>query len=424
MDIWDERENGAQSEEFSSGHSESDGVLEGIRIVEYCSGVSGPYCAKILADLGAEVLKIEPPGVGDETRYMGPFAGDDPDPEKSGFFLYLNTNKRGLTLDLHKPEGKNIFFRLIRGADVLIEDRAPGYMDGIGLGYEDLEKANPGLIVSSITPFGLSGPYRDYKAYPLNTAHISGQGYLLPFPSPNLDRPPVKVGDHASEYDPGLVAAVAILAALLWKGVSGRGQFIEISKQEALISMQRVESVTYANDGVYMSRTGGLNPMPGGVLPCKDGYVVIITPQEHQWEALIRLIGNPDWSNEKWTHILHERNQRAQEINDHLIEWLMQHTKEEIFHKGQALGCPVAPLLSPEDQAYSEQYAVREFFQENRHPIIGRTQLPTTPYRFSENPWHLERSAPLRGEHNEEIYGGRLGYTAQELGKLKEEGVI
>src|SRR5208337_1624000 len=173
--------------------------------------------------------------------------------------------------------------------------------------------------------------------------------------------PPVRVGDHASEYDPALVAVVAVLAALLWKGVSGRGQFIEVSKMEALLSMQRVESVTYANDGVYVSRAGGPIRMPGGVMPCKDGYVVIITPQKHQWEALLELIGHPDWS------------------------------KEEIFRKGQALGCPVAPLLSPRDQADSEQFAAREFFQDIEHQVIGRTRFPTSPYRFSESSWRLDR---------------------------------
>jgi crotonobetainyl-CoA:carnitine CoA-transferase CaiB-like acyl-CoA transferase len=192
---------------------------------------------------------------------------------------------------------------------------------------------------------------------------------------------------------------------------------------EALISMQRVESVAYANDGVYMSRAGGHNKMPGGVLPCKDGYVSLIMPQQHQWEALMKLIGNPDWSKEEWVSDIHERGRRALEINEHLIKWMMEHTKEEIFRKAQALSCPVAPLLSPRDQASSEQFAARGFFQENQHKVIGRTRFPTSACRFSEGPWCLERSAPLLGEHNDEIYGD-LGFNAQELAKLREEEVI
>ena len=423
MNAFAEKKKAEEIDTFPGRRSAINRLLEGVRVVEYCSLVSGPYCAKIMADLGARVLKIELPRVGDEARYMGPFAGNDPHPEKSGFFLYLNTNKRGLTLDPGKPNGKDIFEKLIKNADVLIEDRPPGYMEGLALGYEDLKKINPGLIMTSITPFGRSGPYKGYKAYPINTTHISGQGYMLPLTSPNLERPPVKVGDHASEYDPALVAAVAILAALLEKGVSGRGQFIEISKVEALISMQRVESVAYVNHGLCMTRTGGLSPLPGGVMPCKDGYVVFMAATERQWEALMDLIGRPDWTREEWVSIVNERNRRSKEINEHLIEWLMQHTKEEIFRRGQALGCPVAPLFSAQDQANSEQFAAREFFQEIEHQVIGRTRFPTAAYRFSESPWRLERSAPLLGEHNEEIYGG-LGYKAQELAKLKEEGAI
>ena len=412
-----------QKSGFRSTGYAINGPLEGVRVVEYCSLVSGPYCAKVMADLGALVLKVEPPRVGDRARYMGPFAGDDTHPEKSGFFLYLNTNKRGLTLEPSRPGGKDIFEKLVRNADVLIEDRPAGYMEGLGLGYEDLKKINPGLIMTSITPFGRSGPYKDYKAYPLNMAHVSGQGYLLPQVSTNPERPPVKAGDHAGEYDPALVASVAILAALMEKVASGRGQFIEVSKMEALISMQRVESVAFANDGVYMSRTGRLNPMPGGVLPCKDGYVVIVVPQEDQWEALVELVGRPDWAKEEWVGIREERNTRSKEINEHLVEWLMQHTKEEIFRKGQALGCPVAPVFSARDQADSEQLAARGFFPEIEHQVIGRTRLPASASRFSATPSRFERPAPLLGEHNEEVYGA-LGYTEQQLAKLRDEGAI
>jgi len=268
-------------------------ALDGVTVLEYCSMVSGPYCTKTMADLGAEVIKIEPPVDGDPARRMPPFPEDKPHPEKSGLFLYLNTNKQGITLDSETPEGKQIFLELAKRADILVEDQRPGHMEQMGLGYKDLRAINKGLIVISITPFGLTGPYRDYKGRALNMSHASGQAYLLPLLSPNADRPPVKVGGHTSDYDPGLVAVVAVLAALYWKGISGRGQHIDMSKQEALISMQRVESVTYANDEVVMTRTGNKTRMPGGILPCKDGHIVVITPEEHQWNALMTLIGRP-----------------------------------------------------------------------------------------------------------------------------------
>jgi len=398
--------------------------LDGVTVLEYCSMVSGPYCTKIMADLGAEVIKIEPPVDGDPARQMPPFPGEKPHPEKSGLFFYLNTNKRGITLNPETPDGKQIFLKLIKTADVLVEDHPPGDIERMGLGYDALKSVNKGLIVTSITPFGLAGPYRDYKARSLNVSHISGQAYLLPLLSPHSDRPPVKVGGNTSDYDPGLVAVVAVLAALYWKGLSGQGQHIDMSKQEALISMQRVESVTYANDQVVMTRTGNKTRMPGGVLPCKDGHIVVITPEEHQWNALITLIGNPAWSKEPWCRDRDARIQHADAINKLLIEWTSQHTKEEIFRKGQALSCPVSPCHSTEDLLNSKQLNTRGFFADVTHPALGPLKIPTSASRFRESPWRFERAAPLLGEANETIYCERLGYTKEDLKTLKSKGVI
>ncbi len=276
-------------------------ALEGMKIVEYCNMVSGPYCSKLLADMGADVLKVEPPLTGDDSRRRGPFPGDVPHQEKSGLFLYLNSNKKGLTLDPKKPEGKEIFKKLIEKTDVLIEDRPPGEMEELELDYETLKAVNPGLIMISITPYGRSGPFKDYKAFQLNTVHASGQGYMLPIPAEDMDRPPVKVGGNSSGFDVGLVAVVAVTAAYYWKILTGKGQFIEMSKQEALMSMQRVESVTFANDQVVLTRGGDkVRRMPGGIMPCKDGYIVVVTPEEHQWNSLVKLIGDPQWAKEDW----------------------------------------------------------------------------------------------------------------------------
>jgi len=419
-----ENKNIHKSEKDNKTKNLQERALDGVIVLEYCSMVSGPYCTKTMADLGAEVIKIEPPVDGDLARRMPPFPGDKPHLEKSGLFFYLNTNKQGITLDPETPEGKQIFLELIKTADILVEDHPPGDMERMGLGYEDLRAINKGLIVTSITPFGLTGPYRDYKGRALNISHASGQAYLLPLLSPNADRPPVKAGGNTSDYDPGLVAVVAVLAALYWKGISGRGQRIDMSKQEALISMQRVESVTYANDEVVMTRTGNKTRMPGGVLPCKDGHIVVITPEEHQWNALMTLIGNPGWSKEPWCGDREARAQHVDAINKLLIEWTKQHTKDEIFRKGQALSCPVSPTRSAEDLINSEQLKDRGFFAEVTHPFLGPLKMPTSASRFAESPWRFERPAPLLGESNEEIYCERLGYKKEELEMLKTKGVI
>jgi len=400
-------------------------ALDGAKILEYCTMVSGPYCTKLMADLGAEVIKIESPGTGDEARKRGPFPGDDPHPEKSGLFLYLNTNKCGITLDPSKNEGQKIFMDLVKDMDILVVDRTSVEMEKIGLGFDDLSQLNPGLIIACLTPFGDSGPYRDYKAQEINLSHVSGQGFLLPIPTLDPDRPPVKVGGHTSDADAGLVAAVGVLGALFWKGITGKGQIIDISKQEAMMSVQRVETVTYANDNVVMSRSGQMQRrMPGGIMPCKDGYVVTVTPEEHQWAALMELIGDPDWSKEEWCRDPQLRVNHGEKLTALLIEWMGKHEKEEIFRKGQALSCPVAPVYSSKDIVESKQSEARELFTEMTHPEAGNMQIPTSPYRFSKTPWRLRHPAPLLGQHNDTIYIQRLGYTKEELDKLKKDGVI
>lgn len=404
----------------------ADKALEGLSVLEYCTGISGPYCTKLMADLGADVTKIESPEVGDDARRRPPFPDGRIHPDKSGLFIYLNTNKLGITLNPATPKGKEIFIKLVEDVDVLVVDKPPGFMESLGLGYDVLKGLNPGLIMTSITPFGLSGPYKDYKAYQINASHVSGQGYMLPIPAEDPDRAPVMMGGNSSDYDPGIVAAIAVMGAYFFKGVTGKGQSIELSKQEALISMQRVESVTYPNDGVYMTRNqdkAGPN-MPGGVMPCKDGFVVVLTPEEHQWKSLMALIGDPEWSKQDWCQNQDDRFQHVDEINQYLLGWMREHTQEEIFREGQALGCPVSPLQSAENVVNSEQLNSRGFFKNIEHPELGRTKFPTAPYHFKDNPWRLDRSAPHLGEHNEKIFTGRLGLDLKELERLEKAGVI
>ena len=401
-------------------------ALKGVRILEYCETVSGAYCAKLFADLGAEVIKIEKPGIGDGARRKPPFKDNDPDPEKSGLFLYINTNKLGITLDPATQKGKAIFQRLAGACDVLLDDHAAGMMEQMGLGYADLKTINPGLIMTSITPFGLSGPYKDYKALQLNISHVSGQGNLLPMPALNKERPPVKTGGNSGNYDPGLVASIAVMAALFCKNRTGKGQFIEMSKQEALMCMQRVESVTFPNDQVNMLRVGNEERRsPEGILPCKDGYVSVVNPEEHQWRSFMKLMDDPDWSKEDFCKDRVTRSQHADEIARPILEWMSQHTKEEIFKKGQALSVPVAPINSPEDIVKSPQFAARGFFVKTEHPVIGEIdKFPSTPYQLSKTPWQIKRSAPLLGEHNRMILGERLGFSEKELSLLADEAVI
>jgi crotonobetainyl-CoA:carnitine CoA-transferase CaiB-like acyl-CoA transferase len=400
-------------------------ALEGVRVLEYCGTNTGPYCTKLMADLGAEVIHVEPPTTGDDARRSPPFPGDVPHPEKSGLFLFLNTNKLGVTLNLRLPRGKEIFEQLVGKVDVLVEDWSPGHMEELGLGYDDLKKRHPGLIVASISPFGRSGPYKDYRAYPLNIAHVSGQGYVLPMPSPNLDRAPTMIGGNCTEYDPGNAAAVAILAALYSRGITGRGQLVEVSMQEAVLSMQRVEAVIVANGGEVTTRQGWKEERLVTVMfACKDGHVVMVTPQDHQWEALMKLIGNTEWFETKSSRPPRVRAKDPGAMVERIASWMKQRTREEICSQAQALSCPIAPVNSSEDVVTSEQMKARGIFVEMEHPEAGRMRIPSAPYQFSKTPWRLERAAPLLGEHNESIYCERLGFSREELSAFANEGVI
>ncbi len=400
-------------------------ALEGVKVLEFCNKVAGAYCTKLMADLGAEVIKIESPVSGDDTRKKGPFPGDVPHPEKSGHFIYLNSNKFGITLDPGNTTGRNIFKKLVKDVDILVEDTAPGKIEELGLDYKELKKINPSLIMTSITPYGLSGPYKDYKARHLNTIHASGQGYILPLPAEDANRPPVWIGGNKGGFDAGANAVIAILAAYYWRGISGKGQFIEISRHEGLISMQRVESTTFPNDNVNVSRQATKRRQyVGGIIPCKKGYITILAPLEHQWQSLAKLLGNPDWTQEEFCSDQIKRQNNAEQINDLIQDWMKDKTKEEVVKMGQALSIPVSPVNTAEDIVTSKQFEARGFFTEMDHPELGKIKFPTSPSRFSKTPWQLERLAPKLGEHNEKIFCERLGYKKDALIRFRAAGII
>lgn len=390
-------------------------ALEGVKVLEYCRGISGAYCTKLMAGLGAEVIHIEAPGTGDATRGLPPFLGDVPHPEKSGLFLFLNAGKLGITLDPRRPEGVEIFTRLASDADVLVDDWPPGHMERMGLGYEDLRGLNAGLVMASITPFGRSGPMASYKAYGLNIAHASGQGYMLPLPSPHLERAPVKIGGNCTDYDAGQTAAVAVLAALFARGTTGRGQFVEVSQQEAVLSLQRIENVVFANGGEVLTRRGpDLDRMITQLFECADGWVVSVTPLEHQQQALARLVRNGSEPAAAGSPGL---------TREEVAGWMRERTTEEVTAKAQALSCPISPMSSPADVVASAQMTEREFFAETAHPVAGRIRMPAQPCRFSATPFRVER-APSLGEHNDTVYVRRLGYGPEEMRALEQAGVI
>jgi CoA:oxalate CoA-transferase len=395
-------------------------ALAGLRVVELCGMIAGPYCTKLLADLGAEVLKIEEPARGDPARRVGPFPQDIPHPERSGFFLYLNTNKLGVTLNVAASSGQRLLGELLRDADILVEDLPPGRAEALGLGHEALAAEYPELVVTSITPFGSSGPYRDWRAHHLNLYHGSGHSSFIYQDPREAAKGPVVGGGYVGEYDAGLAAAVATLAAVLARPKTGRGQQVEVSKLEALVALERVDIARFANDPTPIRRLG----MVGGLVPCRDGYVVITAVQNRQWQGLMEIMGNPTWAQDEICRDEISRSLHRNEIQPYVEEWAAHQTGEELYRRGQEANVPVGPVRSVAEVMAWEQARQRGFFAEIEHPEAGPLQYLTAAYGFSETPWRAERPAPLLGEHNDEIYCGRLGYSRRDLVRLSAAGVI
>jgi len=401
----------------------SEQALSHLKVLELCNFVCGPYCTKLLADLGAEVIKIEPTSVGDEARRRGPFLNDIPHPERSGLFLYLNTNKSGITLDIKTSKGRGILKELIKKTDIFVEDNPPKVMKELGLTYQQLQKINPRLVMTSITPFGQTGPYRDYKAHEMNLHHAGGEGYLLPTQSPDLTREPVKAGGLVGDCICGLSSAIATLAAAYNLNENGVGQYIDVSKQDVLMTMVLLEIAMYANMGIVRNRLERplLMPIP---MECQDGYIMISALTDREWQDLVKFMGNPSWaSDEMFSHWLF-RHTNGDKINPHIREFVKHYKKEELFQQLQEKTLAAAPVNTSEDLVHSAQMESRGFFAEVEHPEASKLRQPTVPYKFSNTPSKVKRAAPLLGQHNEAIYCGWLGYSKEELVKLKESGII
>ncbi|MBI2906805.1 MAG: CoA transferase [Chloroflexi bacterium] len=403
----------------------SPGALSHVKAVEYCRTPAGSYCAKLMADLGAEVVKIEEPRQGDPARKRGPFSGDIPDSEGSGLFLYLNTNKMGVTLNLAVTTGKEIFGKLCAAADVLIEDSAPGSMEKLGLGFKTLEAQNSRLIMASLTPFGQTGPHSKHKAYCLNSYHSAGDPSILQSSGVPLDmnEPPVAAGRFAGDFQAATVAAIAVLAALFGRGFTGKGQYIDVSKQEALMYLNVNVLSKYPNYKTIPNRETQRYDY-GGMMPCKDGYIVIQAVEQHLWEGLVAVMDDPEWAREERFKDKFSRGANAEELNGLMLEWLKDHTREDVASRARAKGVPVGSVMTIEEIMNYKQYHARGFFTELDHPVAGKLTYPTASYMSTEKMWAAGRGAPLLGEHNEAVYAGRLGYSKEDLVTMRQTGII
>jgi len=398
-------------------------ALEGVKAVEYGSFISAPYCGKMLADLGAEVVKVEKPGQGDTARQRGPFLENKPGKERSGLFLYLNTNKLGVTLNLEKTTGKKIFRKLIENTDVLIEDAKPGRMATLGLGHDDLKSLNPALIMTSITPFGQTGPYQHFKGSDLIAWQMGGAGYVTPRFAGTTEQEPLRTAQLAS-FIAGINAAVATMGALRAQRRTGVGQHVDVSQMEAVILLisEHIGYPTYENWSP--SRAARPWAAPRHFFRCKDGWVYLYVDEPHHWERFIEVMGNPEWAKVELFEHKYSRGDHWESLQPLLAQWVKDKTKAEIFEIGKTRGIPLTPGNSVADVLKSRQLNERKYFVNIEHPETRKLTYPGAPYKFSKTPWTIRKPAPLLGQHNKEIYCDRLGYSSTELVEMYRAGII
>jgi len=397
-------------------------ALAGVRVVELATMVAGPYCGKLFADLGADVVKVEAPE-GDPSRRCGPFPVGGEHPESSAMFLYLNTSKRGITLNPDVPEGLEALKRLVRWADILLDSSPPERLQDLGLTWEEMARLNPALIYTSITPYGRTGPRAGVKGDELTLIHAGGLGNLLPTRSVDVDRAPVKMGGYAVGYHGGITAALATIAALISQRKTGRGRLIDISLQEVILAMVRTGLPSFRYQDSTWSRVPDRPPAMGR-MKTRDGYIVSGTPEDHHFRSFRELLGNPEWLAGKQWESLAYRSHHLMEVADRIDEWMLQQSKDELHHRGARMGIAMGPLNSAEDLMKDEQYAARAYFVEVDHPEVGRYRYAGWPYQMKATSPRVSRAAPLLGEHNREVYCNELRCSDAEFERLQQSGAV
>lgn len=401
------------------------GALDGLTVLELAEDIAGPYCGKLFAGLGAEVIKVEPPE-GDRARRAGPFPNDQPDTESSGRFLYLNIGKKSVTLDIQDRADKERFLDLARSADVLFEDRRPGQMDGLGLSYSELSLENPGLVMVSITPFGQHGPYRDYVGTNMVVHAISGEMHLA-----GSRGMPLKKGGHLAEYHGGMHAFIGALAALFARDKTGRGQHVDVALVEAVTAILGASVNSWLYNGQVSSRSvpdpwsqgtaaqrgaDGKHWGPSGAWKTRDGHVLAYGRASADWNAMFRDIAKevPEFGDAKY-QTQEGRDAHVRALSEMFGSWISGHTKEEVYLKAQHYGHAYGYVATAPDLLASPQLAARGFFVELDHPVTGKLLFPGAPFVMSKTPFQISR-APLLGEHNDSVFSGvrRKDATAQD----------
>jgi formyl-CoA transferase len=400
------------------------GILSSVRVLELSNGPSGSFCAKLLSDQGADAIKVEPPGWGDQARHEPPFVGGEPHPDRSTAFLAFNTNKRGITLQLELPAGRDLFLRLAKTADVIIESYPPGHLRGLGIGFDQLIEANPRVIVLSVTYFGQDGPYAGWQGNDLVAQAMGGFLYAV---TGTADRPPMGTALQQMEITAARNGVIAIMAALIRRDQTGEGAHIDLSTIESTVSTPSGLIHPYTFTGRNPHRGGSdVNVMDGMHLPTRDGEVTLTTAGTggRPMEVWAEFLGEPGLLEPRFAS-RQSRLENWEELHRLVAPRLAQWNNLDLMRETMARGLVIGLVQSPLQVVESPHLAERGFFVELDHGEVGRLKYPGSGFLMNGvNPMQTVRAAPRLGEHNFEVLGGELGLSTEELGVLRASRVI
>ena len=390
-------------------------ALHELRVLDFTWVLAGPYATRILADFGAEVIKVQSQKTAQGTESNA-----------TGYFNTWNRNKLSITLDLSRPEGRELALKLVRISDVVIENFTPRVMSNWNLSYDNLKQVRPDIIMLSMSGMGQSGPWRDFAAFGPTIQALSGITHLTSF-TPDT---PIGLGYSYADHVAGLLAALAVLAALEYRNRTGEGQYIDISEYEAMSTLLGPALMDCtANHSAVIPQ--GNTPdytlaAPYGCYQCQgdDRWCVIAVFSEEQWHALCRILGNPPWTKESKFSTLAQRKAHAAELDELLTLWTAKHSPEEITKRLQEVGIAAGVVKDAHDVAQDPQLSARNFFVEASHPVLGKTIFDSTPIRLERTPARFQRAAPRLGQDNHYVYQELLGMGEQELLRYIEDGII
>ncbi|MFN0148683.1 MAG: CaiB/BaiF CoA transferase family protein [Dehalococcoidia bacterium] len=398
-------------------------ALEGLTILELGGGISAAYCTKLLADLGAEVVKVEPPG-GDPARRHGPFPGDRPDPEASGLFTYLNTNKRGIALDLASEDGRDLLERLVERVDLVVENLDPAELDACASWPEEFRARHPGVLLTSISPYGRSGPRARWAGFGIQAS----AGSSVAFRTGDPKRSPLAKPLNEPDFLGGVHGAAASLVALRVYEGSGAAQHADISLQDILASVTSGPSVGAAVYGQRrpMTRTGHRVEafQPWTVLPVADGHMEFITMQERHWRSFVDYLGSPEWADDPRFGDMLLRAQNVDALEPHLRAAVRERTRAELWEACRERGISFQPVQRVDELVHSDHLRERGYFQDVRSGSGAAMRVPGAPYKLSATPWALRRPAPRFGEHTSEVLDEFLGLSPAKMTELSRAGAL